>query len=188
MVGTCRFGFRKAGFKQAVQYEQFMNDYSKISERPRVNYKLKFAEIYQALMCVSARNIMKEKIDLTKHRIVLRPCVHQVNLERQGDPRKSFAISLGGRESLIKGENCFQLHEQARCSDFRCEDFICLSGYLKKGSTCVDTNECEHASHQCSDNAICMDTEGRDSDGFEFNLSFIESYGLLDQSERSTGL
>ena len=58
--------------------------YSKISERPRVNYKLKFAEIYQALMCVSARNIMKEKIDLTKHRIVLRPCVHQVNLERQG--------------------------------------------------------------------------------------------------------
>ena len=35
-------------------------------------------------MCVSARNIMKEKIDLTKHRIVLRPCVHQVNLERQG--------------------------------------------------------------------------------------------------------
>ena len=61
-----------------------MNDYSKISERPRVNYKLKFAEIYQALMCVNARNIMKEKIDLTKHRIVLRPCVHQVNLERQG--------------------------------------------------------------------------------------------------------
>ena len=107
---------------------------------------------------------------------------------KAGDPRKSFAISLGGRESLIKGENCFQLHEQARCSDFRCEDFICLTGYLKKGSTCVDTNECEHASHQCSDNSICMDTEGRDSDGFEFNLSYIESYGLLDQSERSTGL
>jgi len=59
-----------------------------------------------------------------------------------------------------KGENCMQLHEQARCADLRCETFTCLAGYLVKGSTCVDTNECEHTSHLCSDNAICMDTEG----------------------------
>ena len=94
-----------------------------------------------------------------------------------------FSSGAADRESLIKGENCMQLHEQARCSDFRCEDFICLAGYLKKGSTCVDTNECEHASHQCSDNAICMDTEGWDFDGLRFNVVGLKTDGLLSQSE-----
>ena len=74
------------------------------------------------------------------------------------------------RESLIKGENCMELHEQARCADIRCETFICLAGYLVKGHTCVDTNECEHESHQCSDNAICMDTEGGELNGVRLIL------------------
>ena len=63
-----------------------------------------------------------------------------------------------------------ELHEQARCADIRCETFICLAGYLVKGHTCVDTNECEHESHQCSDNAICMDTEGRELNGVRLIL------------------
>ena len=103
---------------------------------------------------------------------------------KEGDPRLAFASDAAADlESLIKGENCMQLHEQARCSDFRCEDFICLAGYLKKGSTCVDTNECEHASHQCSDNAICMDTEGWDFDGLRFNVVGLKTDGLSSQSE-----
>ena len=49
-----------------------------------MNYKPKFVEIYRAHMCVNAGNIMKERIDLIKHQIVLRQCVHQANLERKG--------------------------------------------------------------------------------------------------------
>ena len=70
------------------------NGHFKILERPRVNYKPKFVEIYRARMCVNVGNIMKEKIDLTKHQIVLRQCVHQANLERKGIHGRLFQLML----------------------------------------------------------------------------------------------